>query len=98
MPYHIREHFKMREIQVPDDVYRQAAEAAKASRVTVEQFVAEAVTVYAQGDPADFFNPRIVDEIKKAAAEARGGNNISLEEHSAEMKNLRAAWQENRPA
>ena len=53
-----------------------------------------------EGEDVDdsFFTPEIVAEIRMAQAEARTGNNISIDQYRAESPERRARWQANRPA
>ena len=71
-----------------------------------EQSASPSSDAFEQADPThpkaptdqqaeEFFTPERVYEIREAAVEARTGNNISLEQHKAEMKQLRAHWKAN---
>jgi uncharacterized protein (DUF1778 family) len=85
----------MYEIQIPAHVYQQAAQAAEAHHMSLEDFVIEALTLHAQDEPETHdhvFTPQVIAELDAAAAEAREGNNIPLEEFKAQRPKWRQEW------
>jgi hypothetical protein len=90
----------MYDVRIPDKLYEQAIEAAQTHHVTVDQFILEAVQLHLQDseNPDEFFTPARVAEIREAQAEARTGNNISLEAYVAGAEKRRREWQANQRA
>ncbi|HEY3781088.1 MAG TPA: hypothetical protein VGL56_08410 [Fimbriimonadaceae bacterium] len=89
----------MYEIQIPDHVYEQAAKAAEAQHVSLQEFVVEALQLHAEPeDPDDFdylFTPAILTEIDKSAQEAKDGKSFPIEQVKERRATKRKAWEEN---
>ena len=84
------------EISISDPIFAGAQRAAAAAGLSVDQFVQEAVKRQLRDEPDDdfawFFTPTRIAEIREAAAEAQGGNNLSPEQVEAHFAAKRAAW------
>jgi hypothetical protein len=91
----------MFEIRIPDHVYQQATRAAQAHHLSLEEFVIEALELHAQDEPDNhdnIFTPQVIAELDAAAAEAREGKNIPLEEFQAQRPQWRQEWLNNHHA
>ena len=85
----------MYQVRIPDEVYRQAAEAAEAQHVSVEEFVTETLQLRLQ-DTDDaaiqrMFTPERLALIAAAQAEIDSGQGISFEQWRSEFDFQRAA-------
>ena len=86
------------QIELKDPAFRVISRAAKAQGVTVEAFVSEHLTseYVPFGDvPDSFFTPLILAEIDAAAAEAKEGGSLPMEEVMARMGEKSRAWRDN---
>jgi predicted HicB family RNase H-like nuclease len=91
----------MYEIRISDGLFEQVSQAALAQSVSVDEFIVEAVRLHLRDDEESertFFTPARVEEIREAAAEARTGKNISLEQYKEAAKLRSAKWQANQNA
>lgn len=88
------------EITIPDPLINGAQRAA-ARGLSLDAYMANALELRLQDDPEDgmawFFTPERIAEIKGAQAEARTGNNISIDQFRAEAKLRNAEWRANHP-
>jgi hypothetical protein len=87
----------MYDVPIPDDLYKQAAEAALAHHVSLEAFVAEAVQLRLLDTPGSFdnlFTADVLAAIDKGAQEAREGKSLTMEQVDAHFAAKRKAWQE----
>jgi hypothetical protein len=89
------------ELNIPDTLVSGAQLAAAACGLSLEAYMADALQLRLQDDPEDdmawFFTPQRIAEIKEAQAEARTGNNISLDQYRAQAPQRRAEWLANHP-
>jgi hypothetical protein len=89
----------MYELRISDTLYEKASHAAEAQRISVIEFIEDAVKLHLEDavdeDATSFFTPDRIAEIRESAAQARTGNNISFEDHKAEMRKMRAEWLAN---
>jgi hypothetical protein len=85
----------MYEIRIPDEVYRQAAQAADAQHVSLEDFVTEILQLHLQeGDAAiqRMFTPERLAHIAKAEAEIDAGLGLTPQQARADFATKRAEW------
>ena len=92
----------MQNISLPEPLYLEAARAAKASGVSLERFIRDAVQLHLN-DGFDQsrelkLTPEQVAIIRRSQAEAKAGNVFTSEQVRAELAADREAWlRENRP-
>jgi hypothetical protein len=91
----------MYEIRIPDHVYQQAAQAALAHHLSLEDFIIEAVQLHAKAEPENhdhIFTPKVIAELDAAAEEARNGKSFSGKQVDDYLAENKAAWLANRPS
>ena len=89
----------MNAISLPDRLYIEAQRAATASGLSVETFVAQAVSLHLQDDPQNFdhrFTPEVVASLDRAAAQADLGPVMTFEQYELEFQPKRDAWLKER--
>lgn len=85
----------MREIHIPESLYRQAQEAARADGVEVDSFIAEVVRKYFADDPDNYdhlFTPEVLEELDRRWESAKAGNVKTLDEVEADFIKMRDEW------
>lgn len=88
-------------IQLPEPLYDEAAQAAASAGLSLEAFVLDAVQSRVEDDagvPDSFFTPQIMAEIDAAIVEADKGGGITMEQMRQQIAAEREAWLANRPA
>ena len=90
----------MYEINLPEQVYKQATRAAAAHHLSVEDFIIEAVQLYVQDDLEShdhIFTPQVLAELGAAAAESLSGKTYSGKRVDDYLAETKAAWQAKNP-
>jgi hypothetical protein len=89
----------MCKVEISEQLYKEVAEAARVQRISVEQFVAEAVKVYMEEEPETpnldhLFTPEVMAAIDKGAQQAREGKSYTLEEVDQHFEHLTKLWEQ----
>jgi len=89
------------EVTIPDQLYSEAKRSAAAGGFgSMDAYVADLIShdIQPESDNDDhFFTAEVVAEIHEAAAAARTGDNVSLDQFRAEAKIRNAAWRATHP-
>lgn len=86
----------MYEVRIPDQVYQQAAQAADAQNVSLEEFVTEAVQLLLHDQAGERQNVRLTPEqitiIRKSQAEIRAGEGLTMSQVEERLASKKAEW------
>ena len=89
----------MYEVRIPDQIYKQAAQAADAQHMSLEEFVAEAVQLHLYEEETDEPSVQLTREqiaiIRKSQAEIKAGKGLTMDQVEKRLASKKAAWLES---
>ena len=88
----------MHDVRLSESLYRQATDAARAQRVSVEEFVSEAVQLRLRDPGAITLTSEQLAKVRHAQAQVKAGEVLTMEQVEQRSAANRAKWpEENRP-